>query len=151
MIQTFIFPLVGFLAPKPILHHLVVAAQAVTPTPDTSLADADRRAQYKNPPRHSYPKEVLKHRFTPYGSLLNPVQDDSSPMDVDDAAVEEPQPPPSPSKKRTKNTDAVISDPPVEEPKVEREVKSTKGKKRKGEAAEPSDVPAKKHKKTKYH
>lgn len=71
-------------------------------------------------------------------------------MDVDDAAVEEPQPPPSPMKKRTKPTDAVISDPPMEEPKAERETKSTKGKKRKGETAEPPDVPAKKKpKKTK--
>ena len=141
--------MVVFLAPKPIAHRLVVAAQAITPTPDISLAEADPTMQYKNPPRHSYPKEVLKHRFTPYGSLLNPVQDDSSPMDIDDAPVEESQPPPSPSKKCTKITDAVTSDPPTEEPKVEREVKSTKGKKRKGEAVEPPDVPAKKPKKTK--
>lgn len=111
--------------------------------------EADPKTQYKNPPRHSYPKEVLKHQFTPYGSLLNPVQDDSSPMDIDDAPVEEPQPPPSPTKKRTKTTDPVISDAPMEEPKIEREAKSTKGKKRKGEAAESPDVPAKKPKKTK--
>ncbi|KIM49608.1 hypothetical protein M413DRAFT_438785 [Hebeloma cylindrosporum] len=136
-------------SPKPISHRLVVAAQAVTPTPDSSLTDADPTTQYKNPPRHSYPKEVLKHRFTPYGTLLNPVQDDS--MDIDDAPVQEPQPPPSPTKKQPKTTDAVISDPPTEESKAEREVKSTKGKKRKGETADPPDVPAKKPKKTKSH
>ena len=138
-----------FIAPIPISHRIVVAAQAVTPTPDSSLVDSGPLMRYKNPPRHSYPKEVLKHRFTPYGSLLNPVQDDSLLMDIDDAVVEKPQPPPSPMKKRTKTTDAVISDLPTEEPKVEREVKPTKGKKRKGETAEPPDVPAKKSKKTK--
>ena len=70
-------------------------------------------------------------------------------MDIDDIAVGKSQPPPSPIKKRTKTTDVVISDLPTEEPKVEREVKSTKGKKRKGETAEPPEVPAKKSKKTK--
>lgn len=70
-------------------------------------------------------------------------------MDVDAAAIKELQPPPSPMKKRTKITNEVILDPPTEEPKAEREVKSTKGKKRKGEIAELPNVPAKKPKKTK--
>jgi len=91
---------------------------------------------------------VLKHRFTPYGSLLNPVQDDSTLIDIDDAA-EEPQPPLSPKKKHIKTTNTMVSDPATEEPKVVREVKSSKGKKRKGDTAESSDVPAKKSKKAK--
>ena len=36
----------------------------------------------QNPPRPSYPKEVLKHRFMPYGSLA-PSKGDSASMDVD--------------------------------------------------------------------
>jgi len=57
-------------APKPIARHLVISAQDITPTPDSSLiAASDSARTYQNPPRQSYPKELLKHRFVPYGSL----------------------------------------------------------------------------------
>lgn len=49
-------------APKPIARHLVISAQDVIPTASNSTQT------YQNPPRQSYPKEVLKHQFTPYGS-----------------------------------------------------------------------------------
>ncbi|EEB94822.1 hypothetical protein MPER_06303 [Moniliophthora perniciosa FA553] len=71
------------LAPRPIARHLVVSAQAVTPsTPEDGEGIP---MQLKNPPRHSYPKELLTHRFVPYGSLLSekPDAEDSSSMIVD--------------------------------------------------------------------
>ena len=36
----------------------------------------------QNPPRPAYPKEVLKHRFMPYGSLA-PSKEGIATMDVD--------------------------------------------------------------------
>jgi len=57
-------------APKPIARHLVVSAQDIIPTSDPSVpVAADSARTYQNPPRQSYPKELLKHRFMPYGSL----------------------------------------------------------------------------------
>ncbi|ESK85196.1 proteophosphoglycan ppg4 [Moniliophthora roreri MCA 2997] len=57
------------LAPRPIARHLVVSAPAVTPS--TPEDGEETPIQLKNPPRHSYPKELLTHRFVPYGSLLS--------------------------------------------------------------------------------
>jgi DNA-directed RNA polymerase I subunit RPA34.5 len=77
------------LAPKPIARHIVLSAQDVLPTPNPSVPTASDSAQiYQNPPRQSYPKELLKHRFMPYGSLVgnndvNAAQDKDVDMDGD--------------------------------------------------------------------
>ena len=58
-------------APKPIARHLVLSAQDISPTPDPSVhLAADSLRTYQNVPRQSYPREVLKHRFMPYGSRI---------------------------------------------------------------------------------
>jgi len=70
-------------APKPIAHRFVVSAQAVRPTPDPShgvRSGGGGALKYKNPPRHKYPKELLKHRFMPYGSQA---PDDAAVLSVD--------------------------------------------------------------------
>lgn len=80
-------------ASKPFAHHLLVSAQSVVPTPSAPSA-GDPQASistgppYKNPPRQSYPKEVLKHRFMPYGSLVNVPLNDSNGMDIDNIEEE---------------------------------------------------------------
>jgi hypothetical protein len=54
-------------APKPITRHIIVSAPPVvaTPLPENGLTPD---GPYQNPPRFSYPKEVLKHKFLPYGA-----------------------------------------------------------------------------------
>lgn len=65
------------LAPRPIARHLVVSAQAAAPTPSVPIHP------YTQPPRESYPKEVLTHSFKPYGSLSDARTQDEGGMDVD--------------------------------------------------------------------
>ncbi|KAL0947716.1 hypothetical protein HGRIS_013801 [Hohenbuehelia grisea] len=109
-----------FRAPKPIARHLVLSAQPVTPAPSPS-GDAVAPMVYQNPPRHSYPKELLKHHFMPYGSAIGSGSGDRDEgMDVDMEAA-----------------------PPPESPKAE---KKTKTKKRKVEAEPPSPKKTKKAK-----
>ncbi|OCH88236.1 hypothetical protein OBBRIDRAFT_827243 [Obba rivulosa] len=69
-------------APKPIARHLIISAQPTLPTPAHS-SSSEGSITHQNPPRHSYPKEVLKHRFAPIGSLA-PTGDAA--MDVDELA-----------------------------------------------------------------
>jgi hypothetical protein len=58
-----------FAAPKPISRRIVIAAQPAVPVPDQSVAAAaDPSTTYQNPPRFSYPQELLKHRFLPNGA-----------------------------------------------------------------------------------
>lgn len=61
-------------------------------------------ATHQNPPRPSYPEEMLKHRFMPIGSLA-PAPGKADSMDVDE---------------RSQN--------PAEAPQVEEEVKAKKRK-----------------------
>lgn len=56
----------SLLAPKPITRHLVLSGKDVEPT----LDPITNSNPYQNPPRQSYPNELLKHRFMPYGSLV---------------------------------------------------------------------------------
>ncbi|KDR81997.1 hypothetical protein GALMADRAFT_264280 [Galerina marginata CBS 339.88] len=137
-------------SPKPISHHLVVSAQAVAPTPAAD-SNASTSTQYKNPPRPTYPQEVLKHRFIPFGSVIKNVDENAEDAVMDVDHIEEPQPgqpPSSPKKKsRSKKTDEEAAV--VDESEPEVKVKKTKGKKRKGEPGEPGDTPAKKAKKAK--
>ncbi|KAF4604333.1 hypothetical protein EYR40_001512 [Pleurotus pulmonarius] len=55
-----------FSAPKPITRRLVFSAQPATPS--ASSPTSNTPILFQNPPRHSYPKELLKHRFMPFGS-----------------------------------------------------------------------------------
>ncbi|KIK64300.1 hypothetical protein GYMLUDRAFT_410975 [Collybiopsis luxurians FD-317 M1] len=63
-----------FIAPRPIKRHLVVTAQP--PKPSVSSPDGESpetssevpSIPTQNPPRFSYPKEMLKHRFVAFGS-----------------------------------------------------------------------------------
>ncbi|KAK7040258.1 hypothetical protein VNI00_009724 [Paramarasmius palmivorus] len=74
------------LASRSIARHLIVSAQAVTP----STAGEEAPIQLKNPPRHSYPKGLLTHRFTPYGAVVSRTTEndagDADAMDVDESA-----------------------------------------------------------------
>ncbi|KAG5641147.1 hypothetical protein DXG03_005886 [Asterophora parasitica] len=127
-----------FPAPKPFARHLVVSAQPVVPTPNP--ASAGPIEPYSRPPRENHPKEVLTHRFLPYGSLsgiqyANILEEHQ--MDVDVPAT---HPEPSPTQKKSKHSKA---DAPVAE------TKKVKGKKRKGDADAESASVEKKSKKAK--
>lgn len=66
-------------APKEIARHLVVSAQPsrVTPPEDPSIL-------HQNSSRPSYPRELLKHHFVPYGARANPsINPDHASMVVD--------------------------------------------------------------------
>ncbi|KAJ7491038.1 hypothetical protein FB451DRAFT_1124651 [Mycena latifolia] len=66
-----------YAAPTPIARTIVMAAQAVKPTPDPSIADSpNARPVYKNPPREKHPIELLTHKFMPYGSTVGTAEGD---------------------------------------------------------------------------
>ena len=159
------------IASKPFVHHLLVSAQLVVPTPYESSSSTGGTQPsimtgppYKNPPRQSYPKEVLKHQFMPYGSLVN-VTNNGNEMDIDtheegtvmNVDMETPEPqltlPPKTKRKREKTVDEThLATPlkPFTTTEPGSEGKKAKGKKRKGESADTveSSVP-KKSKKSK--
>ncbi|KAK2460684.1 hypothetical protein APHAL10511_007154 [Amanita phalloides] len=59
-----------YAAPKPISRHVIITAQPAHAQPAAEGGEAPVTI-LQNPPRHSYPPELLKHRFMPYGSLVN--------------------------------------------------------------------------------
>jgi hypothetical protein len=137
-------PFILVIAPKPIARHLILSAQPIKPTTDPTVS-------FKSPQRPSYPKELLKHRFMPYGSQANTCAAANPPMDVDtapavptdDAAAVQPLKPPSTSKEQKGKGKR------LESPEIV-EVPSQKTKKRKGADVEIIDTPvAKRSKKTK--
>ncbi|KAG0692385.1 hypothetical protein DFH29DRAFT_985796 [Suillus ampliporus] len=67
-----------YMAPKEIARHFVVSAQPTIATPPEHPS-----ILHQNPPRLSYPKELLKHSFVPYGAKLS-INSDHASMDVDD-------------------------------------------------------------------
>ncbi|KAI0713642.1 hypothetical protein C8Q76DRAFT_675844 [Earliella scabrosa] len=73
-------------APKPFARRLVISARPSLPTPPQSPSESSQ-VLHQNPPRPSCPKELLKHRFMPLGSLA-PIGD-SEEMDVDPAPAAE--------------------------------------------------------------
>jgi hypothetical protein len=152
----------------------LISAQSVVPTPCAPSA-GDPQASistgppYKNPPRQSYPKEVLKHQFMPYGSLVNITTNDSNKMDIDNHHDEEekiiidvdidenpelqsqPTVPPKVKRKLGKTVNEVQSETPINPStttELQSEEKKAKGKKRKVESTADSS-PVKKSKKTK--
>ncbi|KAG1749548.1 hypothetical protein EDB19DRAFT_147213 [Suillus lakei] len=66
-----------YMAPKEIARHLVVSAQ-----PSRASPPEHPSILYQNPPRLSYPKELLKHHFVPCGAGL-PAGGDHASMDTD--------------------------------------------------------------------
>ncbi|OBZ75065.1 hypothetical protein A0H81_04875 [Grifola frondosa] len=74
-------------APKPVARHLVISARPTLPTPAHSSDSSSQSSPLTshNPARFCYPKEVLKHRFMPLGSLA-PVEDLSE-IEVDAALL----------------------------------------------------------------
>ncbi|KAG7453088.1 uncharacterized protein BT62DRAFT_990051 [Guyanagaster necrorhizus] len=73
-----------YIAPRSIARRLVISEQSAVPmTPENQPSEP-----YKNPPRPSYPKELLKHSFKPYGSSSKqPPADDA--MVLDEQEVQE--------------------------------------------------------------
>lgn len=92
---------------------------------------------FKNPQRPSYPKELLKHRFMPHGSLVKPTTDETSPNDAPTNKAVHRLGPPSMSNKETIN-------------EISPEILEKKSKKRKAPDVEIVDTTTpKKSKKTK--
>jgi DNA-directed RNA polymerase I subunit RPA34.5 len=155
-------------ASKPFAHHLLLSAQSVVPTP-CAPSTGDPQASistgppYKNPPRQSYPKEVLKHQFMPYGSLVNVTTNDSNEMDIDnveeeiviDVDIENPESQPTLPPKARRKQGKIVNETQLETPinpstttELQSEGKKAKGKKRKVESMADSSV-VKKSKKVK--
>ncbi|KAK0474837.1 DNA-directed RNA polymerase I subunit RPA34.5-domain-containing protein [Armillaria novae-zelandiae] len=74
-----------YLAPRSITRRLVISETAVLPT----AAENQGEEPYRNPPRPSYPKELLKHSFKPYGSNAEQLLADEA-MVLDEQVAEEP-------------------------------------------------------------
>ncbi|KAJ7778781.1 hypothetical protein DFH07DRAFT_795997 [Mycena maculata] len=74
-----------YAAPTPIARTIVMSAQEVKPTPDpTNSTSPNARPTYKNPPRESHPKELLTHKFMPYGSIVESEPGRArTPMEID--------------------------------------------------------------------
>ncbi|KAL4075307.1 hypothetical protein V8B97DRAFT_1867367 [Scleroderma yunnanense] len=67
------------LAPNAITRHIIVSAHPPTPTPQEH-----QPIVHQNPTRPSYPKDVLKHQFVPYGARSQPNETTvEGPMEVD--------------------------------------------------------------------
>ncbi|KAG2132840.1 uncharacterized protein EDB93DRAFT_893901 [Suillus bovinus] len=69
-----------YIAPKEIARHLVVSAQ-----PSRANLPEHPSVLHQNPPRPSYPKELLKHHFVPYGAKPS-INSDHMNMDDDGQA-----------------------------------------------------------------
>ena len=126
-------------APKRFTRHLVIAAQAVVPSPiaPSESGPDPETGKYKSVPRQRYPAELLKHRFMPYGSfggidesVVGPVKGEDVAMDVD---VEEVASPKKQKKVDDKKKDEAVKEKDTKKSPVA-ETKKSKGKKRKGDA-----------------
>jgi len=61
----------SFLAPKPISRHLIVSTHLPKLPTSEGESALPNPVVHENPQRQRYPPELLKHRFMPYGSLVN--------------------------------------------------------------------------------
>ncbi|KAH0830166.1 hypothetical protein J3R83DRAFT_1515 [Lanmaoa asiatica] len=69
-----------YIAPKHVSQHIVISAQ-----PPIATAPEHQPVVHQNPPRPSYPKDVLKHSFVPYGARSEQSRsEDLSMIEVDD-------------------------------------------------------------------
>ena len=91
-------------APKRISRQIVISAQ-----PSIATAPEHQPVVYQNPPRPSYPKDVLKHTFIPYGARSEKTLAEDSVMDVDEieTIVDKPaEPAPTPKNKPEKTKES---------------------------------------------
>ncbi|RXW21814.1 hypothetical protein EST38_g4029 [Candolleomyces aberdarensis] len=130
--------------PRGIARRLVLSAgpaKPQAPSEESLPSKNSNTGKYQNPPRHSYPDELLTHSFAPYGSHTTvgakPQPED---VDMDEPEEEELEPPPPAQPRR---------DPEVEAPKQKEKKSSSKGKKRKGEGEDAAAPAPKKSKKSK--
>ncbi|KAF5386640.1 hypothetical protein D9615_002039 [Tricholomella constricta] len=122
-------------APKPFTRHIVVSAQAVAPTPGPSSTGPIE--PHSRPTREIHPKEVLTHRFMPFGSLSGTQNaEEEHQMDVDHD-VPATQHETRKKSKRSKPETPVM------------DTKKAKGKKRKGDGDADAAPTEKKSKKAK--
>lgn len=77
-------PICNLPAPEITTRHIVLSARPEAPSSKgpNNKDDDMSWSTFQNPPRPSYPKELLKHSFMPYGSLAPP-KDAVETMDVD--------------------------------------------------------------------
>ncbi|KAJ6457062.1 hypothetical protein C8R47DRAFT_1060289 [Mycena vitilis] len=115
-----------YTAPTPIARTLVMAAQAVKPTPDpASTSSPNERPVFKNPPRECHPVELLTHKFVPYGAadgIGEAPARAATPMEVEPEVLVPDTPAKTP---KPKGDD--------KKAKGDDKEKKSKGKKRKGE------------------
>ena len=104
-------------APKRVSQHIVISARPTPPERQSTV--------HKNPPRPSYPKDVLKHSFVPYGARSEQTRSEDVSIDVDNIETTRDKPAEAPKEKPAKT-------------------KESKGKKRKVDGDSPKK--SKKHK-----
>jgi hypothetical protein len=101
-------------APELPMRRIVVSARPAQPSAPAENPSDMSWSTLQNPPRPSYPKEMLKHRFLPVGSET-PTAGDKDRMEVDDVV-------PTPKSSLSKN-------------KANGEAEESKTKKRKTEGS----------------
>jgi hypothetical protein len=117
-----------YIAPKEITRHLVVSAQ-----PSRASPPEHPSVLHQNPPRLSYPKELLKHHFVPYG-VKPSINSDHATMDID-------------GQEEGGDTGTSFGGSPR---KTESMMKESKTRKRKIDGETPRKITVKKPKMTKY-
>ncbi|KAL1742219.1 hypothetical protein HDZ31DRAFT_43716 [Schizophyllum fasciatum] len=126
-----------YLAPKPVARHLVFSARELQPAPPQSAIPL------QNPPRQSYPEEMLTHKFMPYGSLVAAADEDGDiAMDAPVAEAEAPPVEESTHMKKDKKDKKVKK----EKKTKEETATTTKAQKRKGDAEDDGPKKSKKKK-----
>ncbi|KAF5343540.1 hypothetical protein D9758_012937 [Tetrapyrgos nigripes] len=142
-------------ASRPIARHLVVSAQPVTPSKfSTDSHNSDPAVTKQNPPRFTYPKERLKHRYVAYGStsearvrnMTDGAEANEDAMDVD-AEGGEPAVAAPVSKKKDLSSPKKKGAP--SSPSKSKEGKTSKAKRKELEDADTETPKAKKAKKSK--
>ncbi|CAK5264004.1 unnamed protein product [Mycena citricolor] len=120
-------------APHSIARTVVLSAQPVTPTLDSTIPP-NTRPVFKNDPRQIHPEELLTHSFVPYGA---------------DSAMHAPLAEPRPETPPAMEVDTEVLVPATpDQPVKTKSEKKGKGKKRKGDDVV-AEVPTKKSKKAK--
>jgi hypothetical protein len=105
-----------------------VSAQPIKPTVEVPVV-------HQNPPRFSYPPEVLKHRYVAFASAVTAETREMAAMDVDIPPTE------AAESAEVQKVESTIN--------IKDESKPTKGKKRKGDVVDAAEAPKKKTKKSK--
>ncbi|KAJ4475559.1 hypothetical protein J3R30DRAFT_3294445 [Lentinula aciculospora] len=127
-----------YIAPRPITRHLIISAQH--PKPSSSEQSPETSIPTQNPPRFSYPKELLKHRFVAFGSNKTIVNDANDAHGVGGDGDVEMRDAPTKSDKQSRKSD---------KKSTERESKQSKETKKRKTADETVMPTPKKQKKLK--